>query len=117
MHDLRQSDPSERALPRKSIFPNELDPGWNRQTGQSLQFFDPAHPRPPSALATILVWLKDETASRTSGSGGNVMVVKLIKVRVKPGHLDGYLAVQEVWNRESPSSIPALYCQTVLGRR
>ena len=29
------------------------------------------------------------------------MVVKLIVVSVKPGHLDDYLAAQEVWNNET----------------
>ncbi len=28
------------------------------------------------------------------------MIVKFIKVFVKPGHLQAYLAAQEIWNRE-----------------
>jgi quinol monooxygenase YgiN len=31
----------------------------------------------------------------------DIPVVKLTTVQVKPGHLDGYLAAQEIWNRET----------------
>ncbi len=34
----------------------------------------------------------------------DIPVVKLITVQVKPGHLDGYLAAQEIWNRETRSA-------------
>lgn len=38
------------------------------------------------------------------------MITKLIKVCVKPGHLDAYLATQELWNRETRSAPGYLGC-------
>ncbi|MGD2109056.1 MAG: DUF4937 domain-containing protein, partial [Phycisphaerae bacterium] len=38
------------------------------------------------------------------------MITKLIKVNVKPGHMDQYLAAQEVWNRESRPAPGYLGC-------
>lgn len=35
------------------------------------------------------------------------MIVKLVEVTVKPGHLDAYLRSQEIWNRETARD-PAL---------
>ena len=32
------------------------------------------------------------------------MIVKFIKVYVKPGHMDAYLTAQEVFNRETPDA-------------
>ena len=33
------------------------------------------------------------------------MIVKFIKVYVKPGHMDAYLTAQEVFNRETPDAV------------
>ena len=38
------------------------------------------------------------------------MVVKLITVYLKPGHRQGYLAAQEVWNRETAKAPGYLGC-------
>lgn len=38
------------------------------------------------------------------------MLCKLIKVHVKPGHLEAYLAAQEVWNRETLRAPGAVAC-------